>query len=392
MIICADKVITGDGKTIIDKGGIRIEGKTIQEVSSAKELIGKYPKDNITEYKGCTLMPGLIDMHVHIGYYYGEENASEYKENLMLRAYYIKKRMEDTLCAGVTTIRDLSSADNAAATVKRAAELGLMNAPRIVTSLKGLCITGGHGTAMTGAVLEVDGVLEARKAVRANIKNGADWIKLLTSEGYRGEEFSQEELDAIVAEAHRLGKKVSAHAGYGASIPMCIKAGCDTIEHGTHLTVEQAEKMKANNQTWIPTMYAFDYVNSLMGTNNCENELMQKNQKYIRNAVEAYEKHFKRLYDTGVRIAAGTDTDALNHPEASPVARECECMVRYGLEPVQAIGCATGNAAQALGQDMMIGRLQEGYLADLLVVSKDASRDILALLSPVAVYQEGNRI
>lgn len=392
MIVCADKVITGDGKTVIDHGGVRIEGKKIQKIDDVRKLLREYPEDEVTEYKGCTLMPGLIDMHVHIGYYYGEENAAEYEENLMLRAYYVKKRMEKTLRAGVTSVRDLSSSDNIAVTIKRAAELGLMKAPRIFTSLQGLCMTGGHGAEMKGAVVEVDGCLEARKAVRANIKNGADWIKLLTSEGYRGEEFSQEELDAIVSEAHRFGKKVSAHAGYGASIPMCIEAGCDTIEHGTHLTLEQAEKMKADNQTWIPTMYVFHYVNDLVGEGICEDELMQKNQEYIRDAVEAYKTHFKQLYNTGVRVAAGTDTDALNHPEASPVARECGCMVQYGLTPVEAVGCATGNAADALGPDVLTGRLQEGYLADLLIVPGDASRDITALLSPEAVYQEGRLV
>lgn len=389
MIICADKVITGDGKTVIEQGGVRIDKKVIQDVGSALQLRKAYPEDTVVEYKGCTLMPGLIDMHVHIGYYYDDENAAEYEKNLILRAFYMKKCMEDTLRAGVTTIRDLSSADNEAITIRRAVEMGMIHAPRIFTSLKGLCMTGGHGVGMTGAVMEVDGEQEVKKAVRTNIRDGADWIKLLTSEGYRGEEFSQEEINAIVGEAHRLGRKVSAHAGYGASIPMCIDAGCDTIEHGTHLTVPQAEKMRANNQTWVPTIYAFNYVNELMGAGSCDNETLQENQAYIQGAVDAYSKHFKELYGTGVRVTTGTDTDCLQHPEASPVARECECMVRYGLTPVEAIGCATGNAGEALGEEMRIGRLSEGYLADLLVVSGDAAADISALLSPRAVYQEG---
>lgn len=390
MILCADKVITGDGKTVIDRGGVLVRGKKIEVVKEADSLKQEYPGEEVKVYDGCTLLPGLIDLHVHIGYYYGEEASGEYEKNLMLRAYYAGKRMEDTLRSGVTTVRDLSSADGIANTLKRAAQMGLVRSPRIFTSLKGLCMTGGHGAEMTGAVIEVDGTLEAKKAVRENLKNGADCLKLLTSEGYRGEEFSQEELDAIVTEAHRFGKTVAAHAGYGRSIPMCIKAGCDTIEHGTHLTVPQAEEMKKNHQTWVPTMYAFHYVNDLIGEGLCGDELFQENQEYIRNAVDAYKKHFKELYDTGVRVAAGTDTDALNHPEASPVARECEYMVRYGLSPVQAVGCATGNAGEVLSAE--IGRLKEGYMADLLVVKGDVSKDISALLSPQAVYQEGTRI
>lgn len=191
-------------------------------------------------------------------------------------------------------------------------------------------MTGGHGYGMTGAVEEVDGVEEIRKAVRRNIRDGADCIKLLDSEAYRGEEFNQEELDAAVEEAHRFGCKVAAHAGYGPSIDMCIQAGCDSIEHGTHLSVEQAERMRDNGQTWVPTIYVFHYAYELV-QKAMTDESLSSNRDYLKDTVETYRDQFKKLYDTGVLVATGTDTDACSHPKASPVARECAYMVQYGI-------------------------------------------------------------
>ena len=320
-MLVADRVIVGDGKRVIEQGAVVLDGKRIRAVGTADELRRRFPEKEI-RLEGCTLMPGMIDMHTHIGYYYGEKNADRLAEDRMLRAYFIGKRMEDTLKAGVTTIRDMSSADGVGRALKEAAAAGYIRAPRIFTSLKGLCMTGGHGYGMTGAVEEVDGVEEIRKAVRRNIRDGADCIKLLDSEAYRGEEFNQEELDAAVEEAHRFGCRVAAHAGYGPSMDMCIQAGCDSIEHGTHLSVEQAERMRDNGQTWVPTIYVFHYAYELV-QKAMTDESLSSNRDYLKDTVETYRDQFKKLYDTGVLVATGTDTDACSHPKASPVAMEC---------------------------------------------------------------------
>ena len=307
----------------------------------------------------------------------------------MLRAYYVSKRMYDTLRAGVTTIRDMSSADNIGVILKKAAAEGFIECPRIITSLKGICMTGGHGWGMRGAIIEADGDWEIRKAVRKNIRDGADCIKILTSEAYRGEELSQSELNAAVDEAHRLGKKIAAHAGYSPSIEMCIQAGCDTIEHGTNLTVEQALRMKANDQTWVPTIYVFNYVNDLVQCNSQNG--YNEHKAYLEDSVAAYEANFMKLYATGVRVATGTDTDAANHPEASPVKEELNHMVRLGLTPLQAIACATKNSGEALGLKGSLGLLKEGYTADIIAVRGDVATDITLLQNIEAVYQGGKR-
>ena len=231
-----------------------------------------------------------------------------------------------------------------------------------------------------------------RRAVRRNLKEGADCIKLLTSEGYCGEEMNQEEISAAVEEAHRFGARVAAHAGYGPSIQMCIDAGCDTIEHGTHLTREQCLQMKANGQTWVPTIYVFAYSREQLNGGGYVDDAVRGNIEYLRQACACYEKNFKALYDTGVRVACGTDTDCCDHPQAAPVAAECAWMVRLGLTPLQAIQCATQNGAEALGLGGRLGLLQEGYVADIIAVPGRPFQDISALEHVEAVYQSGRKV
>ena len=189
-------------------------------------------------------------------------------------------------------------------------------------------------------------------------------------------------------EAHRFGCRVAAHAGYGPSMDMCIQAGCDSIEHGTHLSVEQAERMRDNGQTWVPTIYVFHYAYELV-QKAMTDESLSSNRDYLKDTVETYRDQFKKLYDTGVLVATGTDTDACSHPKASPVARECAYMVQYGISPVEAIACATGNGAEALGLSDSLGLLREGLLADIIAVKGNPGEDIRALEDVQAVWQEG---
>lgn len=391
MIVTADRVITGDGVTVIENGSVVLEGQKILAVGPTAQLKERYPGEEETVYEGCTLMPGMIDLHTHIGYYYGRPQEREFEENPMLHAYFVQKRMEETLKAGVTTIRDVSSANGIGVTLKKAASYGYIKAPRILTSLQGICMTGGHGYNMKGAVIEADGVEEVRKAVRRDIRDGADCIKILTSEAYRGEEFSKEEIQAAVKEAHRFGKRIAAHAGYGTSIGDCIDAGCDTIEHGTHLTVMQAEQMKAADQTWVPTIYVFNAAYNAVCQAGCEDELLNDNRAYLKDTVDTYRENFETLYRTGVRVATGTDTDCLNVDEASPVAGECAFFVEYGMPPVRAIECATANGAYALGLGDTLGQLKENYTADMIAVKGNPAEDITALCHVEAVYQAGRQ-
>ena len=395
MILCADRILTGDRFTVLEDRAALVRGGRVERIAPMEELCRDFPEEEVRRYPGCTLMPGMIDLHTHLACAADSDYHNPYN-GVSLRALYAAGYMRDTLAAGVTTIRDCASADGIGPALKRAAADGYIQAPRIFACLQGIAMTGGHGAdSLDGGVLEVDGVEEARKAVRLNLKRGADCIKVLTSEGYRGEELSQEELDAIVRETHRFGKKAAAHAGYGASLDMCIQAGFDSIEHGTHLTVDQARRMKERDITWVPTVLVFNYVwEESQKSQAALGDLQGKPavNEYLADCVEAYRRNLRALYDTGVRVATGTDTDCTFFKGASPVALECEWLVRCGLTPMEAVECATKNGADYLGLGESLGQVKEGYIADLILVEGDPSRDIAALKNVRAVYQAGRQV
>ena len=395
MIIVADRILTGDRSMVLKDAAVCIKDGVIQKIGKKDELEAAFPQEAVVSYPGCTLLPGLIDLHTHIGLAINYDYEGKYNSPALC-ALFAAGRMRETLKKGVLTIRDSSSANGIGTALKQAAADGHILAPRIFASLQGITITGGHGAdAINGGVIEADGALEVKKAVRLNIKRGADCIKVLTSEGYRGEELDQEELNAAVAEAHRFGRKVAAHAGYGRSLDMCIEAGVDSIEHGTNLTVEQAKRMKERDITLVPTVMVFNYVyNESMKNISALGSLKGKPAvlQYLEEAVAAYQKNLRSLYDTGVRMATGTDTDCTNYPGASPVADECAYMVSCGLKPLEAVECATKNGADYLGLGDTLGQVKEGYTADLIVVGGDPSSDIAALKDIKAVYQSGKDI
>lgn len=387
MILTADHLVTGDGSTIIENGGIYVQGRRILEIGAADVLKAAHPDEEVQAHPGCTLMPGMIDLHNHIDYKFGRAETPDFEKYPQLQGFFVMQRMQDSLKAGVTTIRDLASPDYVGVAVMKGVQYGFLKAPRIFTSGRGICMTGGHGAGLDGAVYEVDGEWEVRKAVRTNAREGANVIKILTSHAYRGLEMTQEEINAAVDEAHRLGLRCASHAGYDPSIQMSIDAGCDTIEHGTHLTIEQALQMKEHDQTWVPTIYVFDYVSKLYEQMGIAESV--PTYKYLLEANACYKNNFKALYDTGVRVACGTDTDCADHPKATPVWMECDYMVRYGITPLQAIQCATQNGAEALGMGDTLGLLKENYIADIIAVEGKPHEEITALEHIAAVYQEG---
>jgi len=390
MILTADYILTGDGKTVLENAAIYMEKGKIAMLGELNEVKAAYPDAEVKAYPGCTLMPGMIDMHNHFDYKYGRAESPDFDKYPQLQGFFVMQRMHDSLKAGVTTVRDLASPDYVGVAIQKGVRYGFLKAPRIFTSGCGICMTGGHGAGLDGAVYEVDGEWEVRKAVRKNAREGANCIKILTSHGYRGLEMSQEEINAAVDEAHRLGLRVASHAGYDPAIQMSIDGGCDTIEHGTHLTVEQALYMKEHDQTWVPTIYVFDYTADLlakMGLSETYDAF-----KYLLEANECYKNNFKTLYDTGVRIATGTDTDCSDHPKATPVAEECEYFVNYGITPLQAIECATKNGAEALGMGDSLGLIKENYIADVIAVEGKPHEDIKALHNIAAVYQNGELV
>ncbi len=400
MILKAKRVVAGDGKTVWLDGAVRLNGEgVITGVGPAGEIAQHSAGEEVCDFGDASLLPGLIDMHVHTGYWWSEPDAESYRDNPYRIAYFALDTLGRALRTGVTTVRDVSSPGGCMQAMRWAsAERGFFTLPRIVHCGRGICFTGGHGWPLTGGVVEADGADNVRAAIRRELRDGADWIKILTSHRTHTPEFTQEELNAAVDECHRRGVKICVHAGTHPSIQMCIDAGFDTIEHATFLTREQAVQMRERGIAWVPTIIAYTYIYEQL----CDSSLRESiaggidgaalsDFDYFRQAAEAYREHFKELLDTGVVTLAGTDM-VLHGAPVMPVWRELAYMVEYGMQPLAAIASATSLAAQTLGLSGETGALQPGLCGDILVVQGDVLSDIGALNRPVQVYRSGRAV
>jgi imidazolonepropionase-like amidohydrolase len=396
VILKADRLIPGDGKTVLEQGAVLIgsNGK-ILDAGPCGTILKRRPDEEVRDYGDATILPGLFDMHVHFGYYYSQPDISEYDDYMV--AYYAFQQAKYALDLGITTVRDLSSPHNLCKRMRLAGAKGYIEVPRIIHADAGICMTGGHGH--QDGIEEIDGPWPIRREIRRQLRDGADWIKILTSNREDLPEFTREELDAAVDECHRRGVKTAVHAGTQPAIQMCIDAGFDTIEHGTFLTVPQAGQMAENHQAWTPTMtayiYLYEYTKRILDEggdlSNPISARAVKDQAFFKPAAEAYRDNFKKLYDTGVTVLAGSDMVLYQAPPL-PIHQELAYMVKFGITPLQAIATATGNPAKVLGLEEVTGTLHPGLQADLLVVRGNAAKDIHALDQVLSVYLGGKKV
>lgn len=391
-ILLAECLIVGDGKTVIEQGGVCIDDQgMILAVGEEQALRASFPGADSLLYQGCTLLPGLIDLHVHVGYWWNKPNHMEYND--ALKALMAAKNMREALSLGVTTVRDVSSPEGICETLRVAMEHKYTLGPRMYHVNKAIAMTGGHGWQLTGGLREANGPWEVRAAVREQVKAGADWIKVMASHRTPTPEFTQEELDAAVDETHRLGVRCCVHASLQPSLEMAIKAGFDTIEHGTFMTVAQAEKMAEQGQVWVPTMVTFfqiaeHYRTQVNSQQGMISDAMEKQRAFFIASEKSYRENFAQLMATGVKIATGTDIVLDKYP-LTPVAEEVKLMVELGMEPLQAIKAATQTPAEVLQSKRTFGTLQKGHVADILVVEGDPTRDISTLKNIRQVLQAG---
>lgn len=397
MIISAKYLMTGDGKTVLEGKAVKTnaEGK-IQKIAGKEELMKEFPEEEVKEYGEATLLPGLCDMHVHLGYYYSQPDGFNYNDQLI--TLFALQHAQAALERGVTSVRDMCSVKGVCKNLKLAAEKGFVVIPRITHVDQGMCMTGGHAW---DEVVEVDGPWEIRKEVRKQVRDGAEWVKILTTHRSHIPEFTQEELNVAVEECHRRGIKCGVHAGTNPGIQMCIDAGFDTIEHATFMTVDHARQMKEKGIAWTPTIMAYTLLYEICKEKMdkhagapVNDPVMQKeinDYQYFEPAYKAYRDHFKEFYDTGVTVIAGTDMVMYGSP-LLPLNRELQYMVEYGITPVQAIQTATSNPAKVLGVEKERGLVQEGMDADLLVVGGNLSKDITCLNDVKLVTLGGKRV
>lgn len=365
---------------IVSNAVVVVEGDRIKAVNASSLPSGA----RLVDLGNVTLLPGLIDLHTHITMQLGPDSFNRMgrdtaADSALRGAYYARK----TLLAGFTTIRNVGADGFSDVSLMKAIEAGMTDGPRIVPAGHAIGITGGHcdATGFAPGVLErgpesgiADGKEKILMAVRYQIKHGAKVIKTCATAGVLSfessvgaQQYSEEELRVIAEEAHRHGVKVAAHAHGTEGILAAVRAGIDSIEHGSMLNDEAIRLMKEKRTYLVPTTYLADSIN----LNLLPPPLRAKAQSILPLAKE----NLRKAIQAGVKIGFGTDAAVYPHGDN---AKEFAALVERGMTPLQAIQAATVNAADLLGVDDR-GAVQEGKLADLIAVPGNPLENVRAL-------------
>ena len=372
----ADRLINGVSDEIIENAAVLVEDGRIVSVGPDVEVSGATETVDLGD---ATLLPGLIDAHVHLVWSASAEPHSLVEsEPRAVTALRCAENMKKHLEAGVTTVRDVGSTDGMAIDIAQAVQLGVLSGPRVVAAGRAIAMTGGHGWFLSQ---EADGPDAVRSAVRQEIKNGATCIKFMASGGVYGHaeepgspQLTVEEMSAGVEEAHKAGKKVAAHAYSAEAINNALEAGVDSIEHGSFIDQKTAGQMRDQGTYLVPTMSVYAAM-AEQGTELGAPEYIQRKTKEVLTATK---EALQTAMEAGVKIAAGTDCGAPGHPHGS-LPMELELMVEAGATPMQAIQCGTLAAAELLGLGTEIGSLEAGKRADFLAVSGNPFEDIMRI-------------
>jgi imidazolonepropionase-like amidohydrolase len=371
------------GKLLADQTLIIEDGK-ITSIGSSSEV--KAPADALhIDLSNATILPGLIDAHTHLtmdpkfGY---ERLAPSVPRETLTGA----KNARLTLQAGFTTVRNVGAAGYSDVALRDAINAGDVPGPRMLVSGPALSITGGHCDNnllpfeyhATGDGV-ADGIAAVQQKVREKIKYGSDLIMVwATGRGMskgddpQASQYTLEEMKAIVADAHRLGRKVAAHAHGAQGILWASEAGVDSIEHGSYIDDAAIAEMKKNGTYLVPTLYLSDCFMENAEKNHVPDFLLAK----AKAGMPAARKNVAHAFASGVKVAFGTDAAVYPH---GLNAHEFAVMVKLGLTPLQAIQAATVNAADLLGWPGKVGSLEPGAWADIVAVDGDPLKDVTTL-------------
>ncbi len=395
---CGNLIDTGNGK-ILKEMTIVVSGKKIKSVESGYAEPNE--GDQLIDLKDKTVLPGLIDMHVHIE---GQSSPKRYLQRFTQNEADVALQStvyaERTLMAGFTTVRDLGGSGVNIA-LRNAINKGIVKGPRIFTAGKSIATTGGHGDPTNGTKKELmgdpgpkEGVVnspeEGRKAVRQRYKEGADVIKITATGGVlsvaksgTNPQFTIEEIRAITETADDYGMLTAAHAHGDLGMQRAIKGGIKTIEHGSFMSEETMELMKQYNVYMVATISAGKKVVEKAQVPGYFPEVVAKKAIEVGALVQ---QTFGKAYKKGVPIAFGTDAGVFPHGEN---AIEFGYMVEAGMPAMETIQAATVTNAKLLGMGEELGRLSNGYLADIIAVNDDPTEDVATLENVVFVMKEG---
>lgn len=394
-VLRAARMIDGRGDAAISPAVVVIRGNRIESAGTSAAI----PQDaQVIDLGEATLLPGLVDAHTHI-LLQGDITTDEYdqqlfKQSMPYRALLAARAVKIALEHGFTSMRDVET-EGAMYTdvdVKKAINNGVIPGPRLQVSTRAMSVTGGYGPtgyspeiSFPKGVQIVDGVENARKAVREQIGNGADWIKIYADRSYFVDKdgklssiptFTIDEMKAIVDEAHRLRRKVAAHAMARPGLTNAISAAVDTIEHGIAIPDDLLDLMKDRGIFLCPTLTVTGYVGPGRGG------------VWAKTIPDFQHDSFARAVRRGVKVAFGTDAGGFPWTEINQ-AREFSYETRYGMTPMQAIKSATIVAAQLMGWDDRIGTIEPGKLADIVAVPGNPLSDISVMEKVSFVMKDG---
>ncbi|MEC9169232.1 MAG: amidohydrolase family protein [Pseudomonadota bacterium] len=400
-LIHAGKVFTGTSNSLQENVTIVVEDNKIKAVK--KGFAEAQEGDTVIDLKASTVMPGLMDMHVHLSSQHGGpqtylERFSLNEADYALRAANYAKI---TLDSGFTTVRNLGDGYNETVALRNAISKGYATGPRIYTVAKSIATTGGHADPSNGLshLLRpdvgpkqgvVNGEAEAREAVRTRYQDGADLIKITATGGVlsvaksgQNPQFMTDELEAIVETAKDYGMTVAVHAHGKEGMKRAIEAGVDSIEHGTYMDDEIRKLMKKHGTYYVPTILAGKFVADKAKIDGFFPELVRPKAAAIGPLIQ---NTFEQAHKAGVKIAFGTDSGVSAHGDN---AQEFSLMVEAGMKPADALLSATVNSANLLGISDILGTLEEGKLADIVAVQGNPLDDISLMESVSFVMKDG---
>jgi imidazolonepropionase-like amidohydrolase len=403
-LVHAGRLLDVDAGRLLERRTVVVEGDRVAAIEEG--FRAPRAGDTVVDLSTLTVLPGLIDLHVHLT---GELSPTSYLEGFQQDAPLVALKgamyARRTLEAGFTTVRNLGDSFDASIALRDAIDRGWVVGPRIVTAGKGLATTGGHADPTNGLRDDLvahppgpdEGVVnsadEAARAVRARYQSGADCIKITATGGVlslaanaHNPQFSEELIRAVVQTARDYGFHVAAHAHGAEGMKRAIRAGVRTIEHGTFMDDEVIALMKQHGTIFVPTLLAGAFVAEKAEEPGYFPAVVRPKARAVGPQIQAT---FAKAWKAGVRIGFGTDSGVSPH---GGNARELGLMVEAGMPPLEAIRAATVVAAEVLDRGDRVGRLAPGYFADMVAVEGNPLEDVRMLERVAAVVKGGTLV